>query len=69
MSSAINHRKRSHRSEGRHIYRHDSAPYITPDVLKPSMGIMAILRNRMNVKRIAMNNAAKARHDTPPAAD
>lgn len=69
MSSAINHRKRSHRSEGRHIYRNDSTAYITPDALKPSMGIAALLRNRLNVKRIATKNAAKARPDTPPAGE
>ena len=69
MSSAINHRKRSHRSEGRHIYRNDRTPYITPDVLKPNMSIFSLMRNRMNIKRVAMNNAAKARPDTPAAGE
>ena len=67
MSSAANHRKRSHRSENRQNYRR-IAPVIAPD-LKPGMGIAALLRNHLSIKRIATNNAAKVRPDTPHAAE
>jgi hypothetical protein len=67
MSSAANHRKRSHRSESRNGNRRRTTFTVQPRAdLRPTFfGLANILRNRMSVKRLAVNNAARARLDAP----
>lgn len=62
MSSAANHRKRSHRSESIRGNRRRSM-IITAPAVEPRKSF--VTRFREYIRRVIANNAAKARPDAP----